>query len=571
MFEALVMNREMENPLFRFLFDNESPAHIYYRWKLFSLLQGDPVSEWNEKEFRMFKGGSIWKPPSMNFYTQGMPEELIADEDLLEPNKGNLSVAQRDRLEDIIRRLTPERSKIIDGMIFCIEHADAADEICETLCEALTNLSTAPSKKIARLYLVSDILHNCTVKVQNASFFRKSMEVNLMDMFKGLNQCYKGLESRLKAEGFKVRVLQVLRAWEDWTIYSKDFLNKLRSTFLGIQIEDKSEVEDEEDLDGVPLDGAALLKSALLRGDVEESKPSGSSNILGMEIYDDEEIDGVPLEDDDIDGIPIDDSGQQSGADILSSSSNAFIPSKWETVDPEEVEAGAITISKWEQLHAVPPDPPKITEDLSSNSDSDSQNFDEDRRTILRDIEMKVLEYQDDLESGRRERKSGFTILEQVEHFRNKLLKKVRKAPSLKASSHGSPEASRYSSRRSSSPEDSYSGYKKSKRSKRSRSHSTSPTPSRSKSTKDYDRHDYSPAKSKSSRDYTERTYDSPINKRHRHRSRSRSPWNSSPSRKYDSPKRYESPRGRYDSPRSRYRSPSPKSKSHKKHKKSKY
>jgi len=31
MFEALIMIREMENPLFSFLFDNESPAHIYYR------------------------------------------------------------------------------------------------------------------------------------------------------------------------------------------------------------------------------------------------------------------------------------------------------------------------------------------------------------------------------------------------------------------------------------------------------------------------------------------------------------------------------------------------------------
>lgn len=56
MFEAMIMHRELENPMFRFLFENESPAHIYYRWKLFSLLQGDTVSEWKQKEFRMFKG-----------------------------------------------------------------------------------------------------------------------------------------------------------------------------------------------------------------------------------------------------------------------------------------------------------------------------------------------------------------------------------------------------------------------------------------------------------------------------------------------------------------------------------
>lgn len=82
--------------------------------------------------------------------------------------------SQRDRLEDLIRHLTPERSKIGDAMIFCIEHAEAADEICECIAESVSGTDTLVQKKIARLYLVSDILHNCGVKVSNASFFRKS-------------------------------------------------------------------------------------------------------------------------------------------------------------------------------------------------------------------------------------------------------------------------------------------------------------------------------------------------------------------------------------------------------------
>lgn len=77
----------------RFLFENESPAHIYYRWKLFSLLQGDTPTEWRQQEFRMFKTGSIWKPPPLNFYTQGMPEELIVDDEAPEIRKGSLSTA----------------------------------------------------------------------------------------------------------------------------------------------------------------------------------------------------------------------------------------------------------------------------------------------------------------------------------------------------------------------------------------------------------------------------------------------------------------------------------------------
>lgn len=41
----------------------------------------------------MFRGGSICKPPLINFYTQGMPEKLLVDLDGFDYNKGNLSAA----------------------------------------------------------------------------------------------------------------------------------------------------------------------------------------------------------------------------------------------------------------------------------------------------------------------------------------------------------------------------------------------------------------------------------------------------------------------------------------------
>lgn len=445
MFEALIMSREMENPLFSFLFDNESPAHIYYRWKLFSLLQGDTPSEWNEKEFRMFKGGPIWKPPIANFYTMGMPEELVVDPDATVVHKGALSNAQRDRLEDLLRHITPERSRIGDAMIFCIEHADAADEICECIAESLSNPDTLVSKKVARLYLISDLLHNCTVKVSNASFFRKSIEKHLIELFENLHNFFNSMESRLKAEGLKSRVINVIRVWEEWTIYPKDFLAKLKSVFLGKQIasspppieEAVEEVhddidgaplsgdeKDDEDLDGIPLDGAALLKSALMRG-LPEAMSIQKSTPTRCGIEEDDDIDGVPL-DEDIDGIPLEKlPSDLSDAQMRSNAkSGAFIPSKWETVDPEQVEAQAITTSKWDTL-----DPPQAPKFYDSSDDEQINNnaahhYDDDKRTKLREIEVKTMQYQDELEAGLRQLKSGWTISEQVEYFRCKLLKR---------------------------------------------------------------------------------------------------------------------------------------------------
>lgn len=65
-------------------------------------------------------------------------------------------------------------------------------------------------------------------------YFR--FECKLPDIFKEIKSTYDKLEGRLQAEGFKVRVLRTLKAWED-TIYPKDFMSKLNNIFLGLEVE----------------------------------------------------------------------------------------------------------------------------------------------------------------------------------------------------------------------------------------------------------------------------------------------------------------------------------------------
>ncbi|KAL2735933.1 U2 snRNP-associated SURP motif-containing protein-like isoform X1 [Vespula squamosa] len=426
MFEAMIMNRELNNPMFRFLFENYSPAHTYYRWKLYSILQGDGQKEWRTEDFRMFKGGSVWRPPPINPWTQGMPDELIEMEERQEPRRGSLSNSQRDRLEDLLRNISPERIKVAEAMVFCIEHAEAAEEICDCISESLSILQTPVNKKIARLYLISDVLHNCGVKVTNATIYRKAFETRLLDIFNEVHQAYKQFDSRLKAEGFKARVMRMFRAWEDWAVYPRDFLVKLQNTFLGLVMLDEPEPENEEDidgaplsdvdgeggedLDGVPLDGAALLKGAMKHG----LTPQTTSN------YDD--IDGVPM-DEDIDGVPMDDEDNTNVRNKEDEKKPAmpagFVPSRWETVDPDQVEAQAMTTSKWEELGQN-----DDSNSQDASMDSSSRDYNEERRNRLREIEVKTMQYQDELESGRRTLKSGMTIQGQVEHYRKKLIRK---------------------------------------------------------------------------------------------------------------------------------------------------
>jgi len=53
------------------------------------------------------------------------------------------------------------------------------------------------------------------------------------------------------------------------------------------------------------------------------------------------------------------------------------------------------------------------------------REMNEERRGKLREIELKVMTYQDQLESGERSVKANCSISQQIEHYRKKLLRKV--------------------------------------------------------------------------------------------------------------------------------------------------
>ncbi|KFM28327.1 U2 snRNP-associated SURP motif-containing protein [Auxenochlorella protothecoides] len=199
-FEQVVMERELGNPEFAFLLDTTSAEHAYYRWRLFSLASGDSLRSWRVEPFLMVEESNAW--------------------------------AQRDRFEDCLRRLTMAREDICAAMMFALEMADSAAEVAEILSDALTLPETPIPLKVARLFLLSDILHNSTAPVRNASRFRVCIQPLLPDIFLGLQEAYRGADSRMGQELLRRHVLRVLRAWRGWFVFSDDFLAGLQATFL---------------------------------------------------------------------------------------------------------------------------------------------------------------------------------------------------------------------------------------------------------------------------------------------------------------------------------------------------
>jgi len=445
MFEAMIMNREINNPMFRFLFDNKSPAHIYYRWRAYSILQGDSPTSYRTRDFRLFKNGSLWRPPPVNPYHMGLDDTDSEDElpyhqdnksdvsgrkDEDKGVKGELKEDDRDQLEDMLRSLLPRQKPVGQVMVFCLKHSDCSEEIVECITESLSILETPLTKKIARLYLISDILHNSSAKVANASYYRRHFESKLEQVMLHLHATHRNIQSRLRAEQFKQKVLSCFRAWDDWTIYPDKYLIHLQNTFLGLT--GKFNIPHDDFIAPATPARPTIHEDPIYTvGEHIDGTPIDFSNLDGnkLDVADDtDEVDGMPLDGDPLDGVPMD-TVKKAPPPVQT---KGFVQSKWETVDPDQVEAQAMTTSKWDLLEGSGDVDGEPLQDDSGGADGGKDSKSEEvsaelaeaRRIRLREIEVKVMKFQDELELGERERKPGVSISRQVQLYREKLMER---------------------------------------------------------------------------------------------------------------------------------------------------
>lgn len=269
-FEQAVVVRERHNPAFYFLFNPECAEHAYYRWRVHSLSHGFSLSDWNTTPFYMHPGQPRWVPPDPakrptplkpdppaaptvnNTQQQRQPNQpstsgrdsapaaandvqvakAPAKEEKETTKPGKLTDGETETFTVLLQALTLERGDIEEGMAFALDHAEAACDVVDILAEALTLSETPVAMKVARLFLVSDILHNCGAPIKNASAYRVAFQEKLPHIFESLVETHRDVSSRITREAFKKRVLAVLSAWSDWFLFADEFLRGLESVFV---------------------------------------------------------------------------------------------------------------------------------------------------------------------------------------------------------------------------------------------------------------------------------------------------------------------------------------------------
>lgn len=232
----------------------------------------------------------------------------------------------------LLRRLDLRRGAIARTMGYVIERADAAEEIVDLIVASLV-CGGDVARKIARLYLVSDILHNSSSGRTNVWKYRQlyeppfflfsfgwglmasRFEAKLGLVFEHLHSVYTSFDGRIKADHFRRQVMAVTTVWETWMIFNNANVEGWVKTFLGHVEDEAPEEEVEEEVVETVVEKKARWKKVAETSGKEAKDVGGYTSPVGSggeedvdgEVMEEGDVDGESIEEEDVDGEPMDD------------------------------------------------------------------------------------------------------------------------------------------------------------------------------------------------------------------------------------------------------------------------
>jgi U2-associated protein SR140 len=183
--------------------------------------------------------------------------------------------------------------------------------VAEIIIASLLVEGTPVPRKVARLHLICDILHNSAASVPSAWKFRQEFQARLGVVFDHLANIYHSFPGRITAETFKKQITAVVDIWEDWIVFSPDFTAELRTRLEGTTAEDDQKEDKVEPVKADTTVVPSRFKTSTFQLATVPVDPAPSDADLDGQVLDD--VDGEPVDDvdgepvDDVDGMPLDD------------------------------------------------------------------------------------------------------------------------------------------------------------------------------------------------------------------------------------------------------------------------
>ncbi|KAG8912796.1 hypothetical protein FRC01_004891 [Tulasnella sp. 417] len=218
-FGDMLRHKERDNPKFSFLYDKRLPEYHLFR----SIAERDYKCPYADIPFNDDGGVSPYSTDSGE------------DSEKERARKGSLGRLAQKRFENMLRTLSGRKGEIAACMVFSLEHADAVTEVVDIIISSLLVDSTPVPRKIARLHVICDILHNSAATIPNAWKFRQEFQARLPAVFDHLSEIYQSFPGRITADTFKKQVLTIVEVWEDWIIFPPDFTTDMRNRLDGVK------------------------------------------------------------------------------------------------------------------------------------------------------------------------------------------------------------------------------------------------------------------------------------------------------------------------------------------------
>lgn len=169
----------------------------------------------------------------------------------LERNDGRHKLNPADEIifNALVRtKLTASRQSICEATAFCFENSGAAESIATALKDILMEADCSIETRVARLYLLSDVLFNSQQPgIKHAFRYRDAVERMSPDIFASLGQHGDNVNvGRMRFNKLKTAAYGVLSAWTNWSVFDHTFINELESRLEGREIVADTVMEEEQ-------------------------------------------------------------------------------------------------------------------------------------------------------------------------------------------------------------------------------------------------------------------------------------------------------------------------------------
>ncbi|KAF4718942.1 U2 snRNP-associated SURP domain-containing protein [Perkinsus olseni] len=372
----------------------DSPASVYYRWRVCAYLNGDTQTQYSTTPFMIYGQGHLWVPPGRS--------ETKGDENSENTVKTNEKfestvLSEEDRtylLRHLLPNLSTKRGSIRDAMVWCIDRSRAADDL------------------VAQLYPRAS-----TAKAgwQFRSALEKMLPPLAAQVAEGGCELRDTLWKFLFALVLFEKTPELVEAWRSCAAswISRELFDHhfVRGVLLELdgrpkEGEDEEVILTEKDTDQITewreYDDAQLDKvcethgiSALKRN--KEDKLLQLTRWLTKVAGDRQELDGLDVSDDDISELSHEDEEMSDGEPLEEDDSEA-VPDNWETLDdnPDEEDVDGEPVESAEPASALsfgvsaPTMGPKITAERKPASTVATVN--NDRVQVVADISSLMVE-----------------------------------------------------------------------------------------------------------------------------------------------------------------------------------